>query len=60
MTHLNYSLKKLGETFKLQKDLLQKETDHDEIDGINCEDKTDEKVSYVKNVVLCTAFCYAR
>ena len=32
MTHLNYSLKKLGKTFKLQKELLKTEMDHDEVD----------------------------
>ena len=29
LTHLNYSLKKLGKTFKLQKELLNTEMDHD-------------------------------
>ena len=33
MTHINYSLKNLGETFKLQKEfLLKTEMNHDEID----------------------------
>ena len=32
MTHLNYSLKKLVKTFKLQKELLKPEMNHDEID----------------------------
>ena len=31
MTHLNYSLKKMGKTFKLEKELLQTEMDHDEV-----------------------------
>ena len=31
MTHLNYSLKKIGETFQLKKVLLKTETNHDEI-----------------------------
>ena len=30
MTHLNYSLKKLGKTFKLPKELLKTEMNHDE------------------------------
>ena len=60
MTHLNYSLKKLGKTFKLQKELLKTEMNHDEIDGNNYKDKIDEWLAYVKNDVLCTAFSYAR
>ena len=35
MTHLNYSLKKLGRTFKLQKYLLKTEMNHDEVDANN-------------------------
>ena len=31
MTHLNYSLKNLGKTFKLQKELLKTEMNHDEV-----------------------------
>ena len=31
MTHLNYSLKKLGKNFKLQKELLKTEMNHDEV-----------------------------
>ena len=31
MTHLNYSLKKLGKTFKLQNELLKTEMNHDEV-----------------------------
>ena len=57
MTHLNYSLKKLGKTFKLQKELLKTEKNHDEIDVENYKDKKDEWVDYVKNDVLCTSFC---
>ena len=41
MTHLNYSLKKLGKTFKLQKELFKTEMDLDEIDGNNYKDKKD-------------------
>ena len=33
MTHLNYSLKKLGKTFKLQKEFLKTEMNHVEVDG---------------------------
>ena len=60
MTHLNYSLKKLGKTFKLQKELLKTEMDHDEVDYNNYKDKKDEWLPYVKNDVLCTAFSYGR
>ena len=60
MTHLNYSLKKLGETFKLQKELLKTELNHDEVDGNNYKDKINEWLPYVENDVLCTAFSYAR
>ena len=35
MTHINYSLKKLGKTIKLQKELLKYEMVHDEVDGEN-------------------------
>ena len=60
MTHLNYSLEKLGKTFKLPKDLLKTEMNHDEIDENIWRDKKDEWLPYVKNDVLCTAYCYAR
>ena len=59
VTHLNYSLKKLGKTFKLQKELLKTEMDHDEIDYTNYKDKKDEWLDYVKQDVLCNAFSYA-
>ena len=60
MTHLNYSLKKLGKTFKLQKDFLKTKMNHDEVDGNNYKDKINEWLPYVKNDVFCTAFSYAR
>ena len=60
MTHLNYSLKKLGLTFKLPKELLKSEMDHDEITADNYKDKKDIWLPYVKNDVLGTAYCYAR
>ena len=52
MTHLNYSFKKIGKTFKLQKDLLKTETNHEEVDGNNNKDKINEWLPYVKNDVL--------
>ena len=60
MTHLNYSLKKLSKTFKLQKELSKTEMNDDEVDGDNYRDKRNEWLPYVKNDVLCTAFSYAR
>ena len=60
MTHLNYSLGKLGKTFKLQKDLLKTEMDHSEIYSDTWKDIKSEWLPYVKNDVLCTAFSYAR
>ena len=60
MTHLNYSLKKLGKTFKLQKELLKTEMNHDKVYSETWRDKKDEWLLYVKNDVLCTAFNYAR
>ena len=60
MTHLNYSLKKLGKTFELPKELLKTEMDHNDIDANNYKDKKDIWLPYVKNDVLCTSYCYAR
>ena len=60
MTHLNYSLKKLGKTFELPKQLLKTEMDHDGITADNYKDKKDIWLPYVKNDVLCTAYSYAR
>ena len=60
MTHLNYSLKNLGKTFRLQKELLKTEMNHDEIDYNNSKDRKSEWLDYVKQDVLCTAFSYAR
>ena len=59
-THLNFSLKKLGKTVKLQKELLKTERKHDKIYADTWTDKKHEWVDYVKNDVLCTAFSYAR
>ena len=60
MTHLKYSLEKLGKTFKLQKELLKTEMNHDKVDGDNYKDKINEWLPYVKNDLLCTVFSYAR
>ena len=58
MTNLNYSLKKLDKTFKLPKELLKTEMDHDGIDENNWKDKKGEWLPYVKNDVLyCLLVC---
>ena len=60
MTHLNYSLKKLGKTFELPKELSKTEINHDEVYSDTWKDNKSEWLPYVKNDVLCTAFSYAR
>ena len=60
MTNLISSKKQLEKTFKLQKELLKTEIDHDEIDYGNYEDKKGDWLDYVKQDVLCNAFSYAR
>ena len=60
MTHLNYSIKKVGKTFKLPKEILKTETNHEQIVENNWKDKRHEWLPYVKNDVLCTAYSYAR
>ena len=54
------SLKKIGESFKLQPSLLKQGSEHDEIYEDIWEAKENEWLPYVKNDVLSTAFCYAR
>ena len=58
--HINTSLKKIGEGYKLQESLLKKELEHDEIYDDIWEEREDEWLPYVKNDGLSTAFCYAR
>ena len=58
--HLGNSLKKVGESYKLQAILMKQEIDHDEIYEDTCEEKENEWLGYVKNDVLSTVFCYAR
>ena len=60
MTHLNLSLKKLGNTFKSSKSLLKTAMNHDQIVENNWRDKKDEWLPYVKNDILCTVYSYAR
>ena len=58
--HINKSLKKIGESYKLQESLLKKELELDEIFEDTWEARENEWLPYVKNDVLSTAFCYAR
>ena len=58
--HINQSLKKIGESYKLQKSILKKELEHDEVYEDTWEARENEWLPYVKNDVLSTAFCYAR
>ena len=56
---INKSLKKIGESYKLQESLLKKELEHDDIYEDTWEARESEWLPYVKNDVLSTAFCYA-
>ena len=58
--HINKSLRKIGESYKLQESLLKKELEHDEIYEDTWEAREHEWLPYVKNDVLSTAFCYVR
>ena len=60
MTHLKFSLKKLGNFFKIQKEKLKTEMNHDEINESNWREKRDVWLSYVKNDVFCTVSSYER
>ena len=53
-------VKKLGRTFKSQKELLETEMNHDEVYADTWKDEKSEWLDYVKQDVLCTAFSYAR
>ena len=58
--HINKSLKKIGENYKLQPSLIKQYLEHDEIYEDTWEEKENEWLLYVRNDVLSTAFCYAR
>ena len=53
-------VKKFRNTFKLPKELLKTEMNHDEIDENIWRDKKDERLPCVKIEVLSTAYSYAR
>ena len=59
ITHLYCSLKKVGKTFKLPKELLKTELNRDEIDENNWRDKKDDWLPNLKDDALCTAYSYA-
>ena len=58
--HIKRSLKKIGESYKLQPSLLKLELEHDEIYEDTWGARENEWLLYVKNDVLSTVFCYAR
>ena len=58
--HIDKSLKKVGERYKLQSCLLKQELEHDEIYEDTWEARENDWLPFVKNDVLSTAFCYAR
>ena len=60
MNHLSSSLKKLGETFGLQKELLKQQMNHTDVYEDNYMDKMEEWLPYLKMDVLSLAFIYAR
>ena len=53
-------IRTLGRTFRLQKEILETEVNHDEVDCKKYKDKKNEWLDYVKGYVLCTAFNDAR
>ena len=58
--HINRSLKKIGESYKLQPCLLKQELEHGEIYADTWEAGENEWLPFAKNDVLSTVFCYAR
>ena len=58
--HNNKSLKKIGESYKLQPSLLIQEMEHDEIYEDTWEAKENGWLPYVKKELFLTAFCCAR
>ena len=58
--HIKKNLGRIGESYKIQENLLRKELEHDEIYEDSWEAKENEWLPYVKNDVLSTACCNAR
>ena len=53
-------VKKIGRTFKLQKEIIKTEINHDEVDENSYMNNKDEWLPYVTIEVICTAFSYGR
>ena len=60
MTHVKFSLKKVGEIFQLKQDFLKKEMKHEHVHADTWRIKKDEWMDDVESDVLPTAFSYAR
>ena len=58
--HIDKSLEKIGESYRLEESLLKQKLEHDEIHAESWEERENEWLPNVKNEVLSTAFCYAR
>ena len=58
--HINISLKNIGISYMLQPSLLKQELEHDGTFGNIWEEKQNERLPYLKNDVLSTAFSFAR
>ena len=58
LLHIKDSLKNIGKSYKLQPCLLKQELEHDEIFEDNWEEKENQRLPYLKNDVLSTAFSY--
>ena len=57
---VDYIIKNIGKSYKIQPCLLKQELEHDEVFEDNWEEKEIEWLPYLKNGVLSTAFSYAR
>ena len=53
-------MKKTGRSYNLQPCLLEQELEHDEIYEDNWDEKENERLPYLKNDMLSTAFSSAR
>ena len=60
MNHMKSSLRKLGETYKLQPELLKQEMNHEEIYEDTWQSKRSEWEPYLRMDILSLAFIYAR
>ena len=58
--YFDSSLKTVGVSYKLHPSLLKQEMEHDETYEDTCQAREHEWLTYVKNDVISTAFCYSR